>query len=154
MTSRFAAGRVRPAHKLSAGKEPRAACWLLAEWPLDAEHPTKYFFSNQPPSTSIKHLVRTAKNRWWIEHSDRELKDELGLDHFEGRSWQGWHHHVVLVLLAYAFLQALRRQRSKKAASLTLPRLRQELQQLLACWHGRCPLCRQTVINLRTAQPP
>lgn len=117
MTSRFAAWRVRPAHKLSAGKEPLAACWLLAEWPADAEHPTKYFFSNQPPSTSLKHLVRTAKNRWWIEHSYRELKDELGLDHFEGRSWQGWHHHVVLVLLAYAFLQALRHQRSKKRTS-------------------------------------
>lgn len=117
MTSRFAAWRVRPAHKLSAGKEPLAACWLLAEWPTDAGHPTKYFFSNQPGSTSLKHLVRAAKNRWWIEHSYRELKGELGLDHFEGRSWQGWHHHVVLVLLAYAFLQALRRQRSKKRPS-------------------------------------
>lgn len=117
MTSRFAAWRVRPAHKLSAGKTPLAACWLLAEWPPDAEHPTKYFFSNQPASTSLKHLVRTAKNRWWIEHSYRELKDDLGLDHFEGRSWQGWHHHVVLVLLAYAFLQALRRRRSKKRPS-------------------------------------
>jgi SRSO17 transposase len=114
MTSRFAAWRVRPAHKLSAGKTPLSACWLLAEWPPDAAHPTKYFFSNQPASSSLKQLVRTAKNRWWIEHSYRELKDELGLDHFEGRSWPGWHHHVVLVLLAYAFLQALRRRRSKK----------------------------------------
>jgi SRSO17 transposase len=116
MQSRFAAWRVRPAHRLSAGQEPLAACWLLVEWPTDAEHPTKYFFSNLPENTSLKRLVATAKSRWWIEHSYRELKDELGLDHFEGRSWRGWHHHVVLVLLAYAFLQDLRRQRVKKGA--------------------------------------
>ena len=88
----------------------------MAEWPAGAEHPTKYFFSNLPEKTSLKHLVTTAKSRWWIEQSYRELKDELGLDHFEGRSWRGWHHHVVLVLLAYAFLQDLRRQRVKKGA--------------------------------------
>jgi SRSO17 transposase len=114
MTSRFAAWRVRPAHRLSAGKEPLVACWLLAEWPEDAEHPAKYFFSNLPAATSLRKLVQTAKSRWWIEHSYRELKDELGLDHFEGRSWRGWNHHVVLVLLAYAFLQHLRRGRGSK----------------------------------------
>jgi SRSO17 transposase len=116
MTSRFAAWRVRPAHKLSAGKEPLPACWLLAEWPANSEQPTKFFFSNQPPTTSLKQLVATAKGRWWIEHSYRELKDELGLDHFEGRSWRGWHHHVVLVLMAYAFLQDVRSRRAKKGA--------------------------------------
>jgi SRSO17 transposase len=116
MTSRFAAWRVRPAHRLSAGKEPLSACWLLVEWPQDAQHPAKFFFSNLPERASLKRLVATAKSRWWIEHSYRELKDELGLDHFEGRSWRGWHHHVVLVLLAYAFLQQVRRQRVKKGA--------------------------------------
>jgi SRSO17 transposase len=116
MTSRFAAWRVRPAHKLSAGKEPLPACWLLAEWPANSEQPTKFFFSNQPSTTSLKRLVSTAKGRWWIEHSYRELKDELGLDHFEGRSWRGWHHHVVLVLMAYAFLQDMRSRRAKKGA--------------------------------------
>ena len=69
MTSRFAAWRIRPAHRLSAGKEPLAACWLLAEWPEDAEHPAKFFFSNLPASTGLKKLVQTAKSRWWIEHS-------------------------------------------------------------------------------------
>jgi SRSO17 transposase len=118
MASRFAAWRVRPAHKLSAGKEPLAACWLLVEWPADAEAPTKYFFSNLPPTTSLKRLAAVAKSRWWIEHSYRELKDELGLDHFEGRSWRGWHHHAVLVLMAYAFLQNLRRRRRKKVVNL------------------------------------
>lgn len=117
MQSRFAAWRVRPAHRLSAGKEPLTACWLLVEWPADAEHPGKYFFSNLPEKTSLKRLVATAKSRWWIEHSYRELKDELGLDHFEGRSWRGWHHHVVLVLSAYAFLQDVRRRRIKKGAA-------------------------------------
>ncbi len=116
MAGRFAAWRVRPAHKLSAGKEPLASCWLLVEWPQDAPHPAKFFFSNLPERTSLKQLVATAKSRWWIEHSYRELKDELGLDHFEGRSWRGWHHHVVLVLLAYAFLQYVRQQRLKKGA--------------------------------------
>ena len=104
MTGRFAAWRVRPAHKLSAGKEPLAPCWLLVEWPEDDAQPAKYFFSNLPPNTSLKRLVATAKSRWWIEHSYRELKDELGLDHFEGRSWPGWHHHVTLASMAYAFL--------------------------------------------------
>jgi SRSO17 transposase len=116
MMGRFAAWRIRPAHKLSAGKVPLDACWLLVEWPKDSEHPAKFFFSNLPETTRLKQLVATAKSRWWIEHSYRELKDELGLDHFEGRSWRGWHHHIVLVLLAYAFLQHLRRRRVKKGA--------------------------------------
>jgi len=114
LASRFAAWRVRPAHKLAAGKEPLAACWLVVEWPEGEPAPAKYFFSNLPGSTSLKQLVRTAKGRWWVEHSYKELKDELGLDHFEGRSWRGWQHHVTLVLLAYAFLVLQRRQRRGK----------------------------------------
>lgn len=116
MSGRFAAWRVRPAHRLSAGKVPLDACWLLVEWPKHSEHPARFFFSNLPPTTSLKRLVSTAKSRWWIEHSYRELKDELGLDHFEGRSWRGWHHHVVLVFLAYAFLQHLRRRKKGRAS--------------------------------------
>jgi SRSO17 transposase len=114
LTSRFAAWRVRPAHRLSAGQEPLAACWLLVQWPDGEAEPTKYFFSNLPEGTSVRRLVRTAKGRWWIEHSYKELKDELGLDHYEGRGWRGWHHHVTLVLLAYAFLVLRRRQRRAK----------------------------------------
>jgi SRSO17 transposase len=117
MTGRFAAWRVRPAHQLSAGRVPLDPCWLLAEWPAGAGQPAKYFFSNLPEGTSLKRLVVTAKSRWWVEHSYRELKDELGLDHFEGRSWRGWNHHVVLVLMAYAFLQDVRRRRPKKVAA-------------------------------------
>ena len=105
LSSRFAAWRVRPAHRLSAGQEPLAACWLVVEWPEGEAEPTKYFFSNLPAATSLKRLARTAKGRWWVEHSYKELKDELGLDHFEGRSWRGFHHHAALVLLAHGFLR-------------------------------------------------
>jgi SRSO17 transposase len=116
LSSRFAAWRVRPAHRLSAGKEPLAACWLVVEWPEGEAEPTKYFFSNLPADTSLRRLVRTAKGRWWVEHSYKEMKDELGLDHFEGRGWRGWDHHVTLVLLAYTFLVLRRRGRRKKGA--------------------------------------
>jgi SRSO17 transposase len=111
MSSRFAVWRVRHAHRTSAGAEPLAACWLIAEWPIGAAAPAKFFFANLPETTSKKDLVRMVKNRWWVEHSYKELKDELGLDHFEGRSWRGWHHHVTLTLLAYAFLVELRRKK-------------------------------------------
>ena len=114
MSSRFAVWRVRHAHRARKGIEPLEACWLIAEWPIDAEKPTKFFFSNLPPTASRKELVRLAKRRWWVEHSYKELKDELGLDHFEGRSWRGWHHHVTLTMLAYLFLVELRKRLGKK----------------------------------------
>ena len=117
LSSRFAAWRVRPAHRLSAGQEPLAECWLVVEWPEGEAEPTKYFFSNLPADTALRQLVRTAKGRWWVEHSYKELKDELGLDHFEGRGWRGWHHHVTLVLLAYAFVVLRRRHRRKKGVA-------------------------------------
>lgn len=81
------------------------------EWPADADAPAKYFLSNLPPNTSLKRLVHTAKDRWWVEHSYRQLKGELGLDHFEGRTWTGWHHHVTLVMLAYLFPVMHRRKK-------------------------------------------
>ena len=73
MAGRFAAWRVRPAHKLSAGQEPLAACGLLAEWPDGADAPSKYVFRNRPPKASLKRWVGTATSRWWVEYSDREL---------------------------------------------------------------------------------
>ena len=106
MTSHFLAIRVRPANR----DIPRAAdgslpdCWLLAEWPPEADEPTDYWLSTLPEDIPISELVRLAKIRWRIEHDCRELKTGLGLDHFEGRSYQGWHHHVTLVSLAHAFL--------------------------------------------------
>ena len=121
LTSRFAAWRVRPAHQLSAGREPLPALWLLVEWPAQADGPTKFFFAHLPADTSLRRLVKLAKDRYFVEHSYKELKDELGLDHFEGRSWSGWHHHVTLVLLAYAFLQHLRLRAGKKGGPHSRP---------------------------------
>jgi SRSO17 transposase len=110
MTSRFLAIQVRPANRdiprASDGSLPD--CWLLAEWPPEADEPTDYWLSNLPEDTPVAELVRLAKIRWRIEHDYRELKTGLGLDHFEGRSYLGWHRHVTLAALAQAFCTLLR----------------------------------------------
>ena len=80
----------------------------MIEWPHPASGPTKYWLSTLPGPTSIVELVRVAKLRWRIERDYQELKDALGLDHFEGRGWRGFHHHGALCLVAYAFLAAAR----------------------------------------------
>lgn len=85
---------------------------LLVEQPADAGEPTGLWMSNLPAITPIADLVRLAKTRWRIEHDYRELKHGLGPDHFEGRTWRGWHHHVTLVTAAQAFL-TLRRLHPK-----------------------------------------
>jgi len=104
MTSRFAAARVLPSHSYQHGGPKEAPLWLLAEWPEGEASPTKFWLANLPPEASLLSLVRLAKIRWWIEQGYQQLKDELGLDHYEGRSWQGWHHHVTMTMLAFAFL--------------------------------------------------
>ena len=80
----------------------------MAEWPPHADEPTGYWLSNLPAGTPISELVRPAKIRWRAGHDYRELKTGLGLDHFEGRSWTGWHRHVTLAVLAQAFITLLR----------------------------------------------
>jgi SRSO17 transposase len=107
LAARFVALRVRP-----AGIQLRRAArggqlpvrWLLAEWPDGEPEPVKYWLASLPETTPLQRLVHLAKLRWRVEHDYRELKDALGLDHFEGRSWQGWHHHVTLVSVAHAFV--------------------------------------------------
>jgi SRSO17 transposase len=110
MRSRFLAIRVRPANRHiprhTDGSLPE--CWLIAEWPPGEPEPVKYWLSNMDIGTPIKTLVRLAKIRWRVEHDYRELKTGLGLDHFEGRSFVGWHRHVTLVCLAQAFCTLLR----------------------------------------------
>src|SRR5438874_408717 len=110
MTSCFLAIRVRPANRdiprAAGGSLP--ACWLLAEWPPEADEPTDYWLSNLPEDTPIEELARLAKIRWRIEHDYRELKTGLGLAHFEGRSYLGWHRHVTLAVLAQAFCTMIR----------------------------------------------
>ena len=108
LTSRFAALRVRPAHRDTLRSEPWPEEWLLIEWPAGADEPTKYWLSNLPPRTALKRLVRTAKARWLIERDYQELKQEIGLGHYEGRGWRGFHHHASLSIAAYAFLVAER----------------------------------------------
>ena len=117
LSSRFAALRVRCAHRDHLRVEPHPEQWLLIEWPTGEAAPTKYFLSTLPAATPLKELVRVAKLRWRIERDYQELKQELGLGHFEGRSWRGFHHHATLCIAAYAFLLAQRIAAPKK----TLP---------------------------------
>ena len=108
LTSRFALQRVRPAHRDTQRSEPWPEEWLLIEWPEGAKEPAKYWLSNLPPRTPLKDLVHTAKARWLIERDYQELKQEIGLGHYEGRGWRGFHHHASLCIAAYGFLVAER----------------------------------------------
>ena len=104
LESRFAALRVRPAHRDYWRAEPHPEEWLLIEWPEGESEPAKYWFSTLPPEMTLNELVRTAKHRWIIERDYEELKQELGLGHFEGRGWRGFHHHATLCIVSYGFL--------------------------------------------------
>ena len=104
MHSRFAALRVRSAHRDYWRKEPHPEQWLLIEWPKAEKEPTKYWLSNLSASIALRKLVAIAKLRWRIERDYEELKQELGLGHFEGRNWRGFHHHATLSIAAYGFL--------------------------------------------------
>jgi SRSO17 transposase len=115
LRSRFAAVRVRPAHRDYWKAEPHAEEWLLIEWPRGDAEPSKYWISTLPPDTSLKALVKMAKHRWIIERDYEELKQELGLGHFEGRNWRGFHHHATLCIAAYGFLVAERNRFSPSA---------------------------------------
>jgi SRSO17 transposase len=119
LSSRFARCAIWLAHRWTVHRKlPDHAIDLLIEWPDGAANPTKFWLAELPgQKLGLRRLVRLAKGRWRIELDYRELKEEVGLDHFEGRSWRGWHHHVTLVSLAYAFL-ALEMLRSKKNSIL------------------------------------
>jgi len=127
-TGHFAAQRVTPArgwrdHHL----DPEV--WLLAERGIGETPRTKYYFVHLPATAALQTLVELAHQRWAIEQQYQELKDELGLDHFEGRSWLGWHRHVVLTALAHTFLQTERLRRPK--TPLTLPQVRAIIREIL-----------------------
>lgn len=110
MRSSFLAIRIRPANRdIPRGEDGTLPeQWLIAEWPPDQPEPVRYWLSNMDIRTPLKTLVRLAKIRWRIEHDYRELKTGLGIDHFEGRSFVGWHRHVTLAVLAQAFCTLLR----------------------------------------------
>ncbi len=108
LSSRFAAVQVRPAHRDTDRARPRPPEWLLVEWPEGEAEPTKYWLSTLSEAAGLEELVATAKLRWRIERDFEELKQELGLGHFEGRGWRGFHHHAALCIAAYGFLVAER----------------------------------------------
>jgi SRSO17 transposase len=118
-TSRFALVKAWAAHgwkKRPGAQPPRVPEWLLIEWPTGAAQPCDYWMLWRPSTDeapSLRSAVHAARGRWKIEQDYRELKDELGLDHFEGRGWLGWHHHVTLVSLAFGFLRS-EQTRAKK----------------------------------------
>jgi SRSO17 transposase len=121
MTGRFTAIRVRPANR-NLPRDPDGSlpeAWLLAEWPAGAEASTDYWLATLPEDTPLAELVRLGKIRWRIEHDYRELKHGLGLDHFEGRTWAGWHHHTTLVTTAHLFITTQRLTADPKATGAT-----------------------------------
>lgn len=141
LTSRFAAVGVRCAHRDYWRAEPYLEEWLLIEWPKDEAEPAKYWFSTLPAETSLAELVHMAKHRWIIERDYEELKQELGLGHFEGRGWRGFHHHATLCIVSYGFLVAERTRFSPSARAgqleLRTPKLPSRFQPRGSAYPGR-----------------
>jgi SRSO17 transposase len=102
--SRFCLLRVRAAHEWEKRSTPRGEEWLIVEWPPGRSAPTDYWLSNLPADAKPERLARLARLRWKIELDYKQLKGELGLDHYEGRSWLGWYHHTALVTAVHGFL--------------------------------------------------
>jgi SRSO17 transposase len=127
LRSRFAALRVRPAHRDYWRSQPHGEEWLLIEWPSAEAEPTKYWLSTLPVSTELRDLVCLAKHRWIIERDYEELKQELGLGHYEGRGWRGFHHHATLCIAAYGFLVA---ERSRFPPSIRVGQLDLPIPQM------------------------
>ena len=125
--ARFAAIRVTPAHAWRQG-HLAPEVWLLCEEEAGRAERIKHYFVHLPPQTSLRALVALAHQRWAIEQQYQELKSELGLDHFEGRTYPGWQHHVVLTAVAHAYIQRERMRRG--AAGLTFPAVRAVVQEI------------------------
>ena len=104
--SRFAFVRVKTARDDGTELSEREIQWLIVEWPPSEDKPSKFVLSTLPSRMSKKEIVRILKERWRTERTYQDLKEELGLDHFEGRSYPGWHHHVSVVLTCAAFIVA------------------------------------------------
>jgi SRSO17 transposase len=109
LKGRFARVRVHAAHRDNLRSELRPEEWLIVEWPESEKEPTKYWLSTLPPDIPFNELVDAIKLRWRVERDYQELKQEVGLGHYEGRGWRGFHHHATLCIAAYGFLIAERR---------------------------------------------
>jgi SRSO17 transposase len=125
LSSRFARVRVRVARRDFKRSESRPEEWLLIEWPKGEKEPTKYWLSTLPEDITLHRLVYFAKLRWRIERDYQELKQEVGLGHFEGRGWRGFHHHATLCIAAYGFLISERETipPSRPRSTRVLPKL-------------------------------
>ena len=125
LASRFAALRIRAAHRDTRRASRRPEEWLLIEWPKGDREPAKYFLASLPADTPIKRLVHLAKLRWRIERDYQDLKQEVGLGHYEGRGWRGFHHHATLAIAAYGFLVSERSPipPSARRWTITTPRI-------------------------------
>jgi SRSO17 transposase len=163
LSSRFARVRVRAAHRDYWLAESRQEEWLLIEWPESEEAPTKYWFSTLPAHIAFHQLVDTAKLRWRIERDYHELKQEVGLGHFEGRGWRGFHHHATLSIAAYGFLVSERETippgcskklqfpkliapgapplRPERHVPNSIATVRRRLSTALVATLSRCPCC-------------
>ena len=144
LEARFAAVRVRI-------PKSRSERWLLCQASL-VDDDRQYYFSNLPPTTPLKTLVRIARSRWAIEVQYRDLKSELGLDHFEGRSYPGWNHHAVLAAMTFTFLQVERRRRTGPLP--TFPEIRNLVREIMAAllWTAR-PGWSQLAISFQQNPP-
>ena len=158
LKARFAAVRVRvadgpPQRIRDKGQQhlPGEEAWLIGEHRMSGEK--KYYLANLPAKTDLRTLAATIKARWICEQAHQQLKEELGLDHFEGRSWQGLHRHALMTMIAYAFLQHRRLKTARREKEIngpppqpTLPAVRQAILELIARPPPqRCPHCRKWI---------
>lgn len=131
LKGKFRACRIYSAAEWREGL-PMSECWLLTE---KRPNETKYYFSNLPAETKLQQLAETTHQRWAIEQSYREIKNELGFDHFAGRKYDGWNHHAVLVAVTHTFLQMERRRTKKKGEILPLPAIRKFVREIFLSLH-------------------
>jgi SRSO17 transposase len=143
LSSRFARLRIRIARRDFNRSEPWPEEWLLIEWPKEEKEPTKYWLSTMPKAVGFGRLVDLAKLRWRIERDYQELKQEIGLGHFEGRGWRGFHHHATLCIAAYGFLISEREtippSGPRSVADPKAPRLSQSYRPRGASTQDRAP---------------
>jgi len=162
LKARFAAARVRVADRppqwiRDKGQQhlPGDEAWLIGEHRMSGEK--KYYLANLPAKTDLRTLAATIKARWICEQAHQQMKEELGLDHFEGRSWQGLHRHALMTMIAYAFLQhrrlatARREKKNRRAAASTdlAGRTPRHLELFARLPPQRCPHCRKWICNER-----
>ena len=124
-----------------AGAPPGPCVWLLAEWPRGEKTPTRFWLASLPPETSKSALVWLAKLRWRVERDYQEMKSEVGLDHYEGRTWSASNVTSPSSASPTPFSRSV--ERFSPRTRWTLPDVRRQLQQVLLRRVGACPLCRR-----------